>query len=113
MRVCHARSPKGESLGDTLLIDPLGRQITLHDRTWFGHIVKGHPEMAAHRALVEGAVKTPTEIRRSLADADCRLYFGPGPRKGVIMMVVSDVALGLVKTAHSARKASGGSVEWS
>lgn len=25
---------------DSLLVDPLGRPITLHDRTWFGHILK-------------------------------------------------------------------------
>ena len=31
----------------------------------------------------------------------------------VIMMVVGDVALGIVKTAHLARKVTGGTVEWS
>ena len=46
------------------------------------------------------------------SDPDGRLYFGPGPREGVIMMVVVDLALGLVKTAHLASKVSGGDLEW-
>lgn len=30
---------------DAELTDPLGRRIRLHDRTWYGHILKAHPEM--------------------------------------------------------------------
>jgi hypothetical protein len=69
----------------------------LHDRTWFGHILKAHPDMAPHRPLVEQTMGSPDEIRHSHADADCRIYFGPGPRTGVKIIVVVDVALGLVK----------------
>jgi len=98
---------------DTMMLDPLGREITLHDRTWRGHILKGHPEVGGHRALVEGAIEAPSEIRFSLSAPDCRLYFGPGPREGVIIQVVVDVARGLVKTAHLAKKTSGADVEWS
>jgi hypothetical protein len=36
---------------DTRITDPLGRQITLHDRTWYGHILKVHPELADCRHL--------------------------------------------------------------
>jgi hypothetical protein len=85
----------------------------LHDRTWMGHILKAHPDMASNRTLVEDAVPHPYEIRQSRSDDDCRLYFGPGPRLGVIMMVVVDVARGLVKTAHLAKRVSGGPLEWS
>ena len=38
---------------DTTLKDPLGRTIVLHDRTWRGHVVRGHPEMEPLRALAE------------------------------------------------------------
>ncbi len=100
-------------MADSRLIDPLRREITLHDRTWFGHIVKGHPEVAEDRLLVEQAVERPIEIRQSASDPDCRLYYGPGPRPNVIMMVVVDVAIGVVKTAHLASKITGGPVEWS
>lgn len=98
---------------DTKVNDPLGREIVLHDRTWHGHIIKGHPEVSDARALVEQAVRAPDEIRHSRSDVDCRIYFGQGPRNGVKIMVVVDVALGLVKTAHLAEKISGGSIEWS
>ncbi len=98
---------------DVHLIDPLGRRITLHERTWYGHIVKAHPEMEATRSLAERVVGSPDEIRYSNSDPDCRLYFGPGPRSGIRMVVVVDVVLGLVKTAHLAKKMSGGAQEWS
>ena len=100
-------------MADTLLADPLRRVVFLHDHTWFGHIVKAHPEMATNRALAEMTVREPDEIRQSRWDENCRLYFGPGPRPGVIIMVVADVALGAVKTAHLAKRVSGGSKEWS
>jgi len=100
-------------MADVELVDPLGRSLVLHERTWSGHIVKGHPEVALHRDLVESAITDPFEIRFSRADPDCRVYFGPGPRPTVKMMVVADVAVGIVKTAHVARTVSGGDVEWS
>jgi len=100
-------------LTDARLEDPLGRRIVLHDRTWFGHILKAHPEMDRFRAYVEQALTAPDEVRFSAADEHCRLYFGPGPRSDVIMMVVADMTLGVVKTAHLARKPSGGPLEWS
>lgn len=100
-------------MADTILTDPLGRRLILYDRAWYGHIVKGHPEVRRHRKLVEAAVESPDEIRLSRSDPDCRLYFGVGPRPGVIMMVVGDVSTGVIKTAHLARRVSGGDVEWS
>ncbi len=100
-------------MADAKLTDPLGREIVLHDHTWHGHIVKYHPEVKDHRLLVEQAIHSPDEIRHSNSDADCRLYYGPGPRADVIMMVVADVSLGIVKTAHLARKVTGGALEWS
>ncbi len=100
-------------MADSTLTDPLGREITLHERTWTAHIISGHPEVSGHRLLVEPAVTSPTEIRRSKSDPDCRLYFGPGPRPAVIIMLVADVARGVVKTAHFARRITGGPTEWS
>ncbi|MFH0980813.1 MAG: hypothetical protein V2A79_04670 [Planctomycetota bacterium] len=99
-------------MGDSTLVDPLGRAITLHERTWFGHIVKGHPEVTTARHLVEQALEAPEEIRHSASDPDCRLYYGPGPRPGLIMMVVVDVMRGRVKTAHLARRTTGAGIEW-
>ncbi|MEX2387921.1 MAG: hypothetical protein WD534_08585 [Phycisphaeraceae bacterium] len=96
---------------DTSLTDPLGRAITLHDRTWFGHIVKGHPEVADCRDLAEHALRQPQQIRLSATDPDCRKYLGPGPRDGVKILVIADVAEGLVKTAYLTKRPTG-DIEW-
>lgn len=100
-------------MADTTLTDPLGRHIVLHDRTWYGHIVKGHPDVGGHYDLVKQTVQSPDEIRQSRAGTDCRICFGPGPRSGVMIMVVADVAARVVKTAHLAKKVTGGALEWS
>jgi hypothetical protein len=63
---------------DVELGDPLGRLLILHERTRVGQILKGHPEVAPYRDLVEAAVTNPLEIRFSGSDADCRLW--PGTR---------------------------------
>lgn len=100
-------------MSDKTLIDPLGRALILHDLTWDGHIIAGHPEVARHRDLVEAAITSPICIRLSLRDPDCRLYYGLGPRPTVKIQVVADIGLGVVKTAHLAGRISGGSEEWS
>jgi hypothetical protein len=71
-----------------------------------------HPDMHEHRSLVEETVRSPLEIRISDADINCRLYFGVGPRSGTITVVVADISVGLVKTAHLV-KAAKGALEWS
>lgn len=99
-------------MADRTLIDPLDREIILSDRTWYGHIVKGHPEIATHRNLVEGAIESPDEIRFSQADAQCRLYFAAAPQPRLEICVVADVVAGVVKTAYFCRRRSGGAIEW-
>jgi hypothetical protein len=99
-------------MGDSILKDPLGRSIRLHEQTWVLHIIRRHPEMALHRESVENAITAPLEIRMTPADLDCRLYFGEAPRKGILVLVAADVVRRLVKTAHFVR-AMKGAVEWS
>ena len=101
------------AMTDALLVDPLGRRIELRDRTWFGHVLKGHPEVAPFRGLAEAAVTRPLEIRFSTSDPDCRVYYGKGPVPRLRLAVIADVRSGSVKTAYLARKASAGGVEWS
>ena len=40
-------------MADVTLVDPLGRHVTLHDFTWYGHILKRHPEMRPLRDSVD------------------------------------------------------------
>ena len=94
------------------ITDPLGRRIELHDWTWWGHIVKGHPEMRQLRAQVEQTIASPVAIHFSSSDPDCRLYYGPSPASGLMICVVADVAAGLVKTAYLAKSVKPGGQEW-
>src|SRR5207253_352626 len=99
-------------MADKTIIDPLHRKVTLHDHTWFGHVLVNHPEMRRHRALVERTLSSPSEIRISPSDPNCRLYFEPGPRNGIMTVVVADVVRGFVKTAHIVGGPKG-ALEWS
>lgn len=87
-------------MAQSTLTDPLGRSFTLANHTWYGHILKGHPEMRPHFTLVEQAVTAPLSI------------YGPGPRDGVFVAAVVDIALGIVKTAYLSRTMTGASSEW-
>lgn len=99
-------------MADKILKDPLGRAITLHNHTWYGHILQHHPEMRPHRVLTEQAIVNPQEIRISDADANTRVYFGKGPREGIVIAVIANIPGGFVKTAHIVKGAKG-AVEWS
>ena len=99
-------------MADATLTDPLGRTVVLHDRTWFGHIIKGHPDVRPARILAERAILTPSEIRYSFSDPECRLYYGDADSRGIMMVVVADIRAGVVKTAYRARKMKG-MLEWS
>lgn len=93
-------------------IDLLGRQIELADWTWWGHILKGHPEMHGLREEVEQTLARPVSIHFSASDPDCRLYYGPSPRPGLMICVVVDVTAGIVKTAYLAKRIKPGGQEW-
>jgi hypothetical protein len=97
---------------DSILIDPLQREILLSDATWFGHIVKGHPELARKRFLVEHALRQPVEIQKSTSDTNCRLYYSAPNKAGLMIVVVADVVIKVVKTAYSAVKKKKGDIEW-
>ncbi len=100
-------------MADTFLIDPLGRQITLHDRTWYGHILPGHPDMHDHRVLLSHAISDPLSIRFDLKLASVRRYIGIGPRSKRVIMVAADVELGLVKSAFVVpERRVHGEIEW-
>lgn len=82
---------------DSTIEDPLGRSIQLTNATWFGHIVKGHPDMALQRLRVEHTVRQPMEIQISTYDNDCRVYYSEPNKGGRMIVVVADVVAGIVK----------------
>jgi len=99
-------------MSDIFLIDPLGRRITFHDSTWFGHIMKRHPDMRMLRETVQRAIEDPLAICFSRSDPDCRIYFGATSISGILVAVVADVVDGFVKTAYRAVRVKG-DIEWS
>jgi len=99
-------------MAQATLKDPLGRQVTLAEHTWHGHILIGHPDMQQYRSGVELAVTDPLEIRTSQADPNCRIYFGVQSKPGTIIAVLTDINGGFIKTALNAQSAKG-TVEWS
>ena len=96
---------------DALMIDPLGRAVTLHDHTWFGHILKGHPDMRTLRTEVEAAIQTPLRICFSSSDPGCRIYYGSTWNSSIMVAVIGDVVGGFVRTAYRTAKIKG-AVEW-
>jgi hypothetical protein len=84
----------------------------LHDHTWFGHVVKGHPDVRRERTSALEAISKPLEIRYSTSDVNCRLYYGASLVPGIMIVVVADVVAGYVKTVYRAKKMKG-DVEWS
>lgn len=105
-------------MSDTSHVDPLGRTIVLRDQTWYGHILvqrlrqRRGEEFAEYRRLVESAIESPLKIEMSASDSDCRVYYGQGPRPGVMMKVIADIAIGRVKTAYLFKQFEGGVEEW-
>src|SRR5438874_7922724 len=99
-------------MADSTITDPLGRAITLHARTWYGHILRRHPEMRHARTSVEQTIRSPKEIRVSTYDPDCRTYYSDIVRAGMMIAVVIDVKQGLVRTAFYTSRMRG-ALEWS
>jgi hypothetical protein len=105
-------------MSDTSNVDPLGRTIVLHDHTWYGHILvqrlkqRRGDEFVDYRPLVESAIESPIKIEVSASDPDCRVYYGQGPRPGVMMKVFADVTLGRIRTAYLFKQFGGGIEEW-
>jgi len=97
---------------DSTIEDPLRRTIRLTNATWFGHILKGHPDLSLQRLTVEHTVRRPMEIQVSTYDADCRVYYSRPNKAGRMIVVVADVVQGIVKTAYAAIKKKKGTVEW-
>lgn len=98
-------------MADTTLTDPLGRTITLHDHTWYGHVLPARPELRSMRSMAEAAVRSPKEIRISKSDPDARLYYGSPSASGVMMVVVAHVVDGHAFTVYRTKRPKG-AIEW-
>ena len=95
------------------LTDPLGRRITISNHTWYGHILRAHPELKSERSRIEKAIEKPEKIKISITSPEIRHYYISANRTGLYLRVVVDIQKGIVKTAHYARTIERGSLEWS
>jgi hypothetical protein len=97
---------------DSILVDPLGRSLVLSGHTWERHILVAHPDMDGGREFVEQAVSSPRSIWTSISDADVRVYYGDGPSPYLLVAVKANIVIGIVLTAHLAKKETGARKEW-
>jgi len=100
-------------MGNNDLIDPLGRRITFHNHTWYGHILRAHPELKSERSRIEETLRRPNKICLSISSPELRYYYISANRTGLFLRVVVDIQKGHVRTAHYIRTLEGGPVEWS
>src|SRR5438105_1698337 len=98
-------------MADSSLVDPLGREVILSDRTWDRHILVAHPDMDGGREFVEQAVTSPKSIWLSGSDADVRVYYGEGPSPYLMVAVKANIKRGVVLTAHLVKKETGAKKE--
>jgi hypothetical protein len=87
--------------------DPDGRRVELTSERW-EHIIDafaGHPELAAHRSEILGAVAAPDEVRAGRR-ANERWYFlrGAGPSRWLQVVVAYEEDRGWIVTAFGRRR---------
>jgi hypothetical protein len=101
-------------MSDTTIIDPLGRSITLHARTWFGHVVERRPDLEDRYEEVAAVIERPNLICVSNSGDRIRLYYGDADSSGKMLVVVADVVEvpGFVKTVYPTRTIKKGEIEW-
>ena len=104
-----ARGPYRPSKALFTVADPQGFVITLEKNCWYGHVLRGHPEMRRRLKDVERTLLKPTEIHENVERRRMNLvyyYRCPGRDKVQdylkVAVWVYDVAgqRAIVTTAH-------------
>ncbi len=108
-------------MADARLVDPLGDEVVLYDRTWYGHIIKRRAEMRRYRAAVEDIVRAPVVVLRRETTAGGprgRVYLGRCPDRNLLIKVcVEEITIAeetelIVKTAYLCRTTGPGEQLW-
>jgi hypothetical protein len=86
--------------------------VQFQSKVWFGHIIEAHPDMKPYRHLVEQALASPVEVRRSGSKPDHSLYYMPMPGRDLFMQVVVRQTDWTVRSAHLAKAITGGERLW-
>jgi len=72
-----AAIPYQPSTALVTIIDAQGFTVILERNCWYGHILRGHPEMRRRLTDVKQALHTPTEIHENLEQG--RKRWPPSP----------------------------------
>ena len=100
-------------MADFVGTDRLGHAVTLADAAWYGHIITTHPEMTSLRSEVEAACTDADTVRQSSSDPDCVIHFKRSvSRPSLLVKVVVNTQDGFVRTAHLAKRVTGGVQLW-
>jgi hypothetical protein len=92
---------------DETIRDPTGFEAILTNECWTGHIVIGHPEMAAFRERVLETIASPDAIYSGKRDPTSRIYAKkyaetPGVGLELTLLVYAKVESRYVATAYFA-----------
>ena len=68
-------SPYRPSKALFTVTDPQGVMVTLERNCWYGHILRGHPELRRRLKDVEKALLKPTEIHENLEQRRMNLVY--------------------------------------
>ena len=92
-----------------ILTDVQGFTVTLERNCWYGHILRGHPEMRRRLADVKQALLSPTEIHENLERRRFNMVYyyrcpGHDPVQGYLKVAVwvfdVESERAIVTTAH-------------
>lgn len=104
-----AVSKKGNGSALICTKDPQGFIVTLDVHRWEDHIIKRHPEMAAHLERVKSTIENPQMIQAGEGSTTTAYYYklsGMAEKKSddlYVLVVVGrneEMKTGFVKTAH-------------
>ena len=84
--------------------DHLGRKVVLEKKTFYGHIVPGHPEMAGNELAIQESVEKPLFVIESKQNSNVFLYVTQSQKSTYPNLYIKTVVdhstnVGFVKTS--------------
>ena len=94
------------------VVTPLGVVVRTTPDYWARIVPFKHPVMRGREGQVQGALRNPSEIRRSRKDPAVQLYYAPDPPYHVCVVVKCLGQEGFVVTAYRTEQIKEGDRLW-
>ncbi|MCK4641036.1 MAG: hypothetical protein KAU06_06845 [Candidatus Marinimicrobia bacterium] len=95
--------------------DPEGRNVTLHRHTFYGHILKNHPQPYIKQESIQSTIENPKHIKESETVENSLIYVSSTTDSkdfNVTTKFDSDLKSGYVTSAYVSKKPKKGSIIW-